>query len=116
MKIFQTIQMHLAWYGYEANLLPFNKRHKMVLADVVFSLTVYNVHLFYEANLPQGYLDTIYMIVVTTVITISRISTMLKMKNIFLFIDEIEAILDASEYSQIIDIVIFRSFSKNKTA
>lgn len=98
MNIFQTTQMHLALNGYNnANLRPFNKQQKFIFVEMILSLTSLYVHLLHVAESQKEYMFSILITAVDTLIAISHISTTLKMRTIFIFIDEVEEVLIASE-------------------
>lgn len=98
MKIFQTTQMHLALNGYtNANLFPLNKQQKWIFVETFLSMISYYTHLLCVADSPKEYMYSILMTATETLIVISHISTILKMKEIFVFIDEFEEILNASK-------------------
>lgn len=97
MKILQTTQMHLALYGYEANSSPFSKRRKLIYIEIFVSQTAYMAHLLLVANTPKEYMNSIFMVGIAFLCTVSRINTMFKTKTIFIFIDEVEEILNSSK-------------------
>lgn len=98
MKIFQTLQMHLAFIGYAPNLRPFNKRQNWLFAKNFVCITLIYVQLLHVANSPNEYMDSIFMTVVATLVSISHISTTFQMKTLFIYIDEIEKLFNASKF------------------
>lgn len=98
MKILQLIQMHLALNGYKnPNLRPCNGQQKWFFVEMFLSITSLYVYLLFVADSLKEYMDSILVTAVGTLVVISRISTILKMKTIFVFIDEVEKLLNASE-------------------
>lgn len=98
MKIFQTIKMHLALSGCnKKNLSTFGTQQKWIFVEIFLSMTSLYVHLLCVAESPKEYMNSILLIAVGTLIIISRISTTLKMKTMFIFIEEVEEVLKSSE-------------------
>lgn len=97
MKIYQTVRWNLALIGYKKNLRPFPKRLKWILfVKSTFIIAAY-MHLFYVANTTKEFMDSIFVTGMGTLITISHISTIFKMETIFVFMNEIEEVINASE-------------------
>lgn len=90
--------MHLALLGYGADLDPFNKRQKWIFVLVLLAMVPLYMYLLYVAESPGEYIHSIFVIAVRSLILISHISTIFKMETIFIFIDECEGTLNASEF------------------
>lgn len=98
MNIFQTVQMHFALIGYESKLQPFNRRQKLNFVHSLlsgFSVYAYFLHV---ANTPKEYMNSMFICGVGTLINVSHISTVLKMKKNFTVIEEVEEVLIAREF------------------
>lgn len=98
MKILQTVQTNLAVLGFERNLRPFNKRQMFWFFEGLLSSTTFVIYLLFEASSPKEYMDSIFMIVIGTLMTISHFSMILETETIFVLIDKIENIINASEF------------------
>lgn len=98
MNIFKTIQLNLAIFGYKKNLRPFNKRQNTFLSISFLSVLSITTYLFYVANTPEEYLDSIYLVCVGNLMIISHFSTILKTKTVFVLIDEVEEVINKSEF------------------
>lgn len=98
MKIFQTIQTNFALIGFERNLRPFNARQRLCFNAASLSVVSLIVYLLNVANTPKEYMDAIFVVALGILMTISHISTMLKTETIFIFIDEIEEIVNEREF------------------
>lgn len=99
MKIFQTVQMWLALSGYDnTNRILLNKNQKWNLVAKFSQLTLLYAHLLCVADSPEEYMGSILFTAAATLICVSLISTILKTQELFVFIDEIEDVVNASEF------------------
>lgn len=97
MKIFQTVQKHLASIGYRRNERSFNNDISVQLLKSILYIMCQWVYLLHIANTPKEYMDSIFMSAVGILVNISFLSTVLKMKTIFIFIDAAENAINTSE-------------------
>lgn len=97
MKIYQTVKTNLALIGYKENLRPFNERQKWIFIIGFSTLLANYVDLLHDSNTPKEYMDSIFMSGIGTFVQISHISTTFKMETIFIFINEVEEVINASK-------------------
>lgn len=102
MKIFQTTQTNLALLGFERNLRPFNKRQRWILIEGFLAVTACYVYLLLVADSSKEFMDSIFTTGVSNLILISHISTVLKTETIFVFIDDVEDVINASEFKHLL--------------
>lgn len=96
MKILQRAQANLAVLGFERNVRPFNRRQKFWFIEGLLSFNAFFVYLLLGASSTKEYMESIFMIVIGTLIIISHFSIILKTETIFVLIDELEGIVNAS--------------------
>ena len=99
MKPFQTVKSKLSALGYCANKRPFNRIQLIFLLKSVLANISFGVYLFYVADAPKEFLDSIFMFTVGILILISDISTISKTTIIFEFIAYGEKVANKSMYS-----------------
>lgn len=90
MKIFQTVQKHLASIGYRANQNPFNLQQLTIIFMGILAIFSQCVYLFFIANTTKEFLDSILMTTIGILVFISNLSTVHKTATIFIFIDSVE--------------------------
>lgn len=98
MKIAQTVKRHLASMGYKVDQRPFHTEQLRLLFERLLTLILQLVHAIHVANTPRQYMETIFMIMVGTSLYISLVSTIVEMPTIFILIDDMEEVINASEY------------------
>lgn len=99
MKIFQTVQMHLALMGYGANRPIININTIGEILQRTLAIICQFVYLIRHANSPKDIIDNLFMTAVAILAIISFTSTLLKKTTIFNFIDDVEKIVNESEFN-----------------
>lgn len=97
MKVFQRVQINLASLGFRPKQSAFNKTQLRIFTKVFLTKFSICAYIVYEANTTQEYMHSMYMIICTVLITVSRVSTLFKNAVIFDFIDKVEKTLNGSE-------------------
>lgn len=99
MKILQTVQKYFATIGYDANRYPLNSDTVGEIFQRILAIICQFLYLIRHANSPKDIVDNIFMTAVAILCFISVMSTIQKMKMIFIFINEIEQIVNESEFN-----------------
>lgn len=107
MKIFQTVQMHLASINYRPNERPFNNGILKQCLKSVLYISCQFVYLFNIADTPKEFMDSIFTTAVGVLVNVSFLSTALKMKTIFIFIDEVESTIETSKFCSYVPMNFF---------
>lgn len=97
MKIFNTVQKHLASIGYRANQNPFNTQQLSIILMGIFATISQCIYLFFIAKTLKEFMDSILMTAANFLVFISNLSTIHKMATIFIFIDSIEKAINESK-------------------
>lgn len=98
MKIFQTVQKHLAAIGYRPNQRPFNGDILRQCVKCVLFTTAQFVYLFYFAKTPAEFINSIFVAAIGVLVFLSFLSTNWKMDIIFIFIEETEEVINGSKF------------------
>lgn len=97
MQIFQVLRKNCDSMGVSSKLTSFNKK---LLSIIVINFPLYFLHwiyLLHEANSPQEYIGSIYVINARSTIFLSILSTAFVSEKLFSFIDGIDELVNESE-------------------
>lgn len=97
MKLFQTVQSHLASLGYNTNRNSFNLDTLGYILQLILALACQFIY-FIRVDNTKNAMDTVFMIAVTISVFISFIGTVQKMPIIFMFTSETEKVINGSEF------------------
>lgn len=97
MKFFQTIRTRLALFGFQEDLEPFNKRQKWIYVPCLSFHICNAVQLFHVASTTKEVMDAIFVNGVGTLITVSHTCSIVKMKTIFVLMNEIQEGINSSK-------------------
>lgn len=104
MKIFETVQKHLASIGYAVHQSPFNIQQLRIICMGIMTIFMQCVYLFCIANTTKEFMDSILMTTAGILVFISNLSTAHKTATIFIFIERISKVVNESKFR--------RTFSK----
>ena len=98
MKIFKTVQKHLASLGYIKNQSSLNIRQLSICFLSIVAIISLSLYLFCFANTQKEFMDSIFMTVSGVLVFISNLSTANKLTTIFIFIDRTEQVINESKF------------------
>lgn len=108
MKIAQTTKRYLASMGYRVDLRPFHKHQLWLLFERPFTLFLQLVYVLHVAKTSREYMESIFMLMVGILMYVSLVSTIIKMPTIFILIDDMERVINQSEFFTIYSILFVR--------
>lgn len=98
MKIAQTAKRYLASAGYRVDLRPFHEYQIYLLIERISALVLQLVDVLYIANTSKKYMEAYFMLMVGILMYISLVSTIIEMPTIFTLIDNMERVINGSEF------------------
>lgn len=98
MKIAKTVKRQVASMGYRVDQRSFNTEQLWLLFERMLTLVLQFLDVLYVANNLRQYVESIFMIIVGTLLYVSLVSTIIEMPTIFTLIDDLEHVINESEY------------------
>lgn len=103
MKLYEIVEKNLASMGIIRNLnsdycyYPVNRQHLKVQSVLILTLISLYTFSFHVADSLANYMDSFYIIIVSSAVFISYTTTICKMDNLFNFFDSCEKLCIESE-------------------
>lgn len=97
MEPLETVLKYLESIGFNRNKHRFNKRQLGFGLENIFIILLLCLNLFYATHTREEYINNIVVTVIVTLVFVSRLSTVHKTPIIFVFIDQLNRIVDQSK-------------------
>lgn len=98
MEIAQTVKKNLASIGYRTNVRPFHREQLWILLERLISFLLQLMYLLEEAKTPKQYMQSYFTLCVAILMYISLASTIIEMPTIFIFIGDMEKVINEREF------------------
>lgn len=109
MKTFVTVSKHLESIGFTEHQKRFNRRQLEFGLNIVLGIILIILNLFYVADTSEEYMNGILIGVVSTLLFIAFVSTAFKTATIFIFINQLNGIINQSEYETLFNLIALQS-------
>lgn len=97
MKIFVTVSKHLESIGFAEHQQRFNTRQLKFSLNIILGIILISLNLCYIADTSVEYMNGILIDIVSIMVFIAFVSTVFKMATIFIFINQLDEIINQSE-------------------
>lgn len=97
MKTFQAVRQNLVKIHVSADQRWSDNQLLFHICECIFAIILQCIYLFCVANTPEELMNSIFMTTAAILVFISYLSILLKIAEIFFFMDTIEKIVNKSE-------------------
>lgn len=116
MEIFLTVKKNLASLAFVPNQRPFYTNQLIHTSYGFLAIILQCLYLFFDAETIKEYMDSIFMTTVGILVYVGYLSMVFKMVTIFIFIDDMEQVVNRRKFNDALKFnVNMPFFLKKKT-